>query len=449
MKKKLVILSFLMPLFVASCNSGGSSATSNTISNSQSESSASVTTSQTSQGSSQTGSTSGTPTASTSASPTVIPVSSVSLNKSSIEVYDDDSTFSLIATVLPTNATNKEVTWTSSNPSVASVYNGSVTPIGLGTSKITVTTVDGNKTADCMVTVNKRVTIPNYVLHGQFDGDSQWSDKPLVNNPYSTTEYMILGVSLKANDVFKIHMYGETWYGYSHLKSSVPSNLVTAASSDDNIKVLTTGVYDIYCDYNESDGGHIYLARVDVPGVVSVTGISLSHSGKFLLVRNEFTITPTVYPLNATNKAVSWTSSDTSIATVTSSGRVVASVNSKVGSTTITARTEDGNFTATCVVYVSTSQYPDYCLTGTVGGRSYSGISSRCAAIPLGSGDYLIPDVELVKNDQITVTDNYGARLRDRYNQIYVKSVDRNMSVNVYLNINDVNKDYLSFSPKS
>ena len=385
---------------------------------------------------------------------TTIHVSSVSLDKSSLELFTDDFPVSLTATVLPENATDKSVTWASSDTSVATVSDGSVSPVGVGTSTITVTTVDGNKTAQCLVTVKEPpVTVPNYVLHGLFHGETDWTDKQMVNNPYSTTEYMIQGVSLHADDVFKIHMYGDTWYGYSDIKSSTKSGLMTAAPSDNNIKVRTTGVYDIYCDYNVSDGGHIYIGRVDestpTPSTVNVTGISLSHSGKFMLVRTGFTITATVYPDNATNKEVTWTSSDTSIATVTSAGRVVASVNSKVGSTTITAKTADGGFTATCIIYVSASQYPAYCLTGTIGGRSYSGISSRYAAIPLSTGKYLIPDVELVKGDQLTVTGNNGARLMNKYNQVYTKTVDKNMSVNIYLNVNDVNKDYLSFSTKS
>ncbi len=384
--------------------------------------------------------------------PTTIHVSSVSLNKSSLELYTDDNAVTLTATVLPDDATDKSVTWSSNNTSAATVNNGVVTPVGKGDAIITVTTVDGNKTAQCNVSVKERVTIPDYVLHGQFNGDTEWTDKQMVINPSSSSEYMIQGVSLYSGDIFKVHMSGDKWYGYSDIKSSVKSGLVTAAPSDGNIKVLTTGVYDIYCSYNLSDGGHIYLSLVDdsssTPSKVSVTGISLSNSGKFMLVRNEFTITATVYPSNATNEEVKWTSSDTSIATV-SAGRVVASVNSKVGSTTITATTVDGGFTATCVVYVSASQYPDYCLTGTINGRSYSGISSRYAAVPLSSGKYLIPDVELKAGDELTVTDNYGARLKNKTNQIYTKSINKDMSVNIYLNVNDANKDYLSLVTKS
>ncbi len=425
MKMKKLFLSLLTPLFIFGCFSCGTSSGNNP------------------------------PEPGPGSDPEVpIAVTSVSLNKTTLEMYEDDSSYSLTATVLPDNATNKNVTWSSGDNNVATVYEGTITPIGVGNTTITVTTVDGNKSADCKVIINKRITIPNYVLHGLFSGESEWTDKPMVNNPYSTTEYMLLGVSLTAGDVFKVHMFGDTWYGYTSIKTSTPSGLVSAAPTNDNIRIINTGVYDIYCNYDYFDGGHIYISRVDggstpTPSTISVTGISLSHSGKYLLVRNEFIITPTVYPSNATNKKVYWTSSDTSIATVTSAGRVVASVNSKVGSTTITAKTEDGNFTATCEVYVSASQYPDYCLTGTISGRYYSGLSMRYAAIPLSSGRYLIPDVELIEGDSLTVTDNYGARLRDKNYQIYTKSVESNMSVNIYLNIYDENKDYLSFSPKA
>ena len=64
------------------------------------------------------------------------------------------ATQQLTATVLPTNATNKTVSWTSSNSSVASVNaSGLVTGVAAGTASITVTTQDGNKTATCAVTV--------------------------------------------------------------------------------------------------------------------------------------------------------------------------------------------------------------------------------------------------------------------------------------------------------
>ena len=70
--------------------------------------------------------------------------------------------FTLVATVLPANADNKAVTWSSSNEAVATVTNGEVTAKAAGTAEITVTTADGGKTAKCVVTVNQAQQQTNY-----------------------------------------------------------------------------------------------------------------------------------------------------------------------------------------------------------------------------------------------------------------------------------------------
>ena len=92
-----------------------------------------------------------------------IPVSDVSLNKDSLALGVGD-TETLTATVAPDNATNQAVTWTSSNPSVATVKNGVVTAVAPGIAVITATTQDGNHTATCAVTVRPDVppANPNY-----------------------------------------------------------------------------------------------------------------------------------------------------------------------------------------------------------------------------------------------------------------------------------------------
>lgn len=79
-------------------------------------------------------------------------VAGVSLDKS-FEPVKLGSTLSLTATIAPSNATNKNISWSSSDTSVATVANGVVTPVAKGNSTITVTTEDGGKTASCVVIV--------------------------------------------------------------------------------------------------------------------------------------------------------------------------------------------------------------------------------------------------------------------------------------------------------
>lgn len=85
--------------------------------------------------------------------PTTVAVTSVKLNKKSVGVAVGKTT-KLTATVAPANATNKAVTWKSSNTKVATVKNGTVKGVKAGTATITVTTKDGSKKATCKVTVN-------------------------------------------------------------------------------------------------------------------------------------------------------------------------------------------------------------------------------------------------------------------------------------------------------
>lgn len=93
----------------------------------------------------------------TISSATNIPVQSVSLDKTSLELTEG-GTGTLIATVEPNNATNKNVTWSTSDASVATVENGVVRATGRGTATITVTTEDGGFTAGCTVTVSRYST---------------------------------------------------------------------------------------------------------------------------------------------------------------------------------------------------------------------------------------------------------------------------------------------------
>ena len=87
-----------------------------------------------------------------------VPVTGVTLNKTTLTLTAGDSE-TLTATVAPSNATNKAVTWSTSNAAVATVNNGIVTAVSAGTATITVTTTDGSKTETCTVTVTA-ATVP-------------------------------------------------------------------------------------------------------------------------------------------------------------------------------------------------------------------------------------------------------------------------------------------------
>ena len=89
-----------------------------------------------------------------------VAVIDVMLNKSELTLEEGKSE-QLTATVAPTNATNKKVTWGSDKPAIASVdATGKVTAKAEGTAKITVTTEDGSKTAECKVTVTAKALPP-------------------------------------------------------------------------------------------------------------------------------------------------------------------------------------------------------------------------------------------------------------------------------------------------
>ncbi|HAZ1088430.1 TPA: Ig domain-containing protein [Enterococcus faecium] len=83
----------------------------------------------------------------------VISPESVALNKTTLSLVVGANE-TLTATVLPANATNKNVTWSSADSTIATVNTtGKVVAVKAGTTKITVKTVDGNKSAECALTV--------------------------------------------------------------------------------------------------------------------------------------------------------------------------------------------------------------------------------------------------------------------------------------------------------
>ena len=104
----------------------------------------------------------------------IVPVKTVILNKTT-DILTVGDTNTLTLEISPSNATNKAVIWTSSNSDIATVTNGVVTAVSSGTAIITVTTIDGSKTANCTLSVNNK---KGYVYNGELEIDLKVRSTP-------------------------------------------------------------------------------------------------------------------------------------------------------------------------------------------------------------------------------------------------------------------------------
>ena len=116
-----------------------------------------------------------------------VPVTGVTLNKSSTSLGAGSAEY-LVPIITPSNATNQNVTWSSSNASTATVSAGGlVTAVAAGTATITVTTVDGNKTAACNVTVTAPATpsTPTFTSVADFETWLKTQPENTANTAYN------------------------------------------------------------------------------------------------------------------------------------------------------------------------------------------------------------------------------------------------------------------------
>ena len=271
--------------------------------------------------------------------PDPIPVDDVTLNVDSMEL-EEGETGQLIATVTPDDADNKNVIWSSSDESIATVdQNGKVTAIKEGTAIITVTTEDGGKTDTCTVTVTaKEEPLPD-------------PDPDLVP---------VTGVKL--NTSYLVLIEGEIdWLRATVTPSDADNKNVIWSSSDEDIATvnqngMVTAIKEgtTTITVTTEDGGKTATCTVvvipyQVPDPVRVTGVSLNKNTLKLKEGATETLIATVTPANADDKSVTWSSDHPEVATVNANGKVTAV---KAGSCTITVKTNDGGKTATCEVIV-------------------------------------------------------------------------------------------------
>ena len=171
------------------------------------------------------------------------------------------------------------------------------------------------------------------------------------------------------------------------LPSSATDKTITWSSNNSNIASVNSagkvtanaigGPVTITATANDGSGKTATCEVTVIAARVNVTGVTLNKSATTLYVGDSETLTATVAPADATNKTVSWTSDDESVATV-EDGEITAV---GVGSATITATTEDGDFTATCDVTVNPVAVTSVALNKTSTSITYGNTETLTATI--------------------------------------------------------------------
>jgi len=162
-----------------------------------------------------------------------IAVTGVTLNKSSLSLAVGGSE-TLTATVAPNNATNKNVTWTSSAPTIATVTNGLVRAVSAGSTTIIVSTVDGGKTATCSVTVTgggvggETTTSPTGIVLVSIPAGTFMMGSP-TSEPNRYSDETQHSVTLSR---FKMGKYQVTQEQYRAVMGSNPSNFKSAVTGE-------------------------------------------------------------------------------------------------------------------------------------------------------------------------------------------------------------------------
>lgn len=251
------------------------------------------------------------------------PVKGITLSISSKTLYVGDPSLDISATLTPANATDKSLEWSSSDPEVASIAPGAalravIKPLKPGKTTITATTKDGGFTASCEVTVKRHVS-------------------GVSLNKASLTLYVGETESLAAT-VAPEDASDKTvaWSSDNSAVASVSNGKVTANKPGTAvIKVVTN-------DLSKEAACTVTVKR-------HAESVELSQKEIKLYLGENRSLTATVLPSDASDKNVTWSSSNPNVATVSTAGNVVSK---SVGTTVITVKTADGGHQASCHVTV-------------------------------------------------------------------------------------------------
>lgn len=276
----------------------------------------------------------------------------VTINPSSLTLSVGRN-YQFSAFVMPLNAEDKSVTWSSSNTSIATVDNtGQVSALSIGVATITATTNDTGKSGTCQLTVVEssgvdtiiNIDVPDQVYAGQ-------SFTATVEYEASTTRD--IEVILQKNS--------SPWTEYGSATVTVAGGVGTEYIDVDVDPSIPQGnnIYKIVVDLLPEGGAWPdrlnERVKYDVDAVSEsgtvVTGITLSGCpASEIVVGNTHQLSATILPAEANDKGVKWNSSNTSVATVDANGLVTA-ISSGISDITVTSN--DGGFTELCSITVS------------------------------------------------------------------------------------------------
>lgn len=260
-----------------------------------------------------------------SCGPAEVPVSSVSLNQSSLSL-EIGATANLTATVNPSDATDKTVVWSSSNPSVATVSSGTVTAVAEGSAMITATA--GGKTGTCQVTVKAE-------------------EKVLVVGNAATVpvEGATVEVDVKYNVEYSVEVEAsaKSWIHYIETKAVKTGKMVFKVDANDGEE--RSGKVTIKDKDGKVDPVSITFTQAKK---IQVESVKLDKDSAEIEIGKTLQLTATVSPDNATDKTVIWSSDNEQAATVDEKGLVTGVAEGKA---TITAKA--GEKSSTCVVDVT------------------------------------------------------------------------------------------------
>lgn len=257
-----------------------------------------------------------------------IAVTGVSLDITDTTLYIG-STLTLTASVLPADATNKNVMWFSMNPTVASVSEtGVVTTLAVGDAKIIARTEDGGHLATCDVKVLP-IAVTGVTL--TVTNDTLKKDETLTLTamvlPYNATNKAC------------------TWTSTNAAVASVNENGVVTGVAAGSVQIVVTTVEGGF-----QDSCRVTVTEDEVPPVeVAVTGVSLNITDTTLNIGQTLALSASVLPENATNKAYTWASTNAAVVSVSEAGVVTALA---AGEAQIIVTTVDGNFKDTCSMVV-------------------------------------------------------------------------------------------------